>query len=68
MAIADGSALDVGMIWVHSENVRHVSTPFGGTTDSGIGGDGCDYAADFSMETKTICLAMRTHGIQKLGA
>ena len=28
------------MIWVNSENVRHLPTPFGGVKASGIGRDG----------------------------
>ncbi|HLT02510.1 MAG TPA: 5-carboxymethyl-2-hydroxymuconate semialdehyde dehydrogenase, partial [Geminicoccaceae bacterium] len=30
-------ALDAGMVWVNSENVRHLPTPFGGMKASGIG-------------------------------
>src|SRR5262249_45820688 len=33
-------ALEAGMIWVNSENVRHLPTPFGGMKASGIGRDG----------------------------
>jgi acyl-CoA reductase-like NAD-dependent aldehyde dehydrogenase len=29
--------LDAGMIWVNSQNVRHLPTPFGGTKASGVG-------------------------------
>ena len=29
-----------GMVWVNSQNVRHLPTPFGGTKRSGIGRDG----------------------------
>jgi len=32
--------LEAGMIWVNSENVRHLPTPFGGVKASGIGRDG----------------------------
>ncbi len=35
-----GRDLDVGMIWVNSQNVRHLPTPFGGAKRSGIGRDG----------------------------
>lgn len=34
--------LEAGMIWINSENVRHLPTPFGGTKASGIGRDGGD--------------------------
>ena len=60
-------ALDAGMIWVNSENVRHLPTPFGGMKASGIGRDGGDYSFDFYMETKNVALALGAHGIQRLG-
>ena len=60
--------LEAGMVWVNSENVRHLPTPFGGTKASGIGRDGGDYSFDFYMETKNIALAMGDHAIPKLGA
>ena len=61
-------ALDAGMIWVNSQNVRHLPSPFGGTKASGIGRDGGDYSFDFYMETKNICVALGEHRIPKLGA
>jgi 5-carboxymethyl-2-hydroxymuconic-semialdehyde dehydrogenase len=61
-------ALDAGMVWVNSENVRHLPTPFGGMKSSGIGRDGGDYSFDFYMETKNVALALGGHAIQKLGA
>jgi 5-carboxymethyl-2-hydroxymuconic-semialdehyde dehydrogenase len=66
-ALRVSEALEAGMIWCNSENVRHLPTPFGGTKDSGIGRDGGDYSFDFYMETKNICLAKGTHKIPKLG-
>ncbi|BBM87563.1 5-carboxymethyl-2-hydroxymuconate semialdehyde dehydrogenase [Candidatus Uabimicrobium amorphum] len=57
-----------GMVWVNSQNVRHLPTPFGGMKDSGIGRDGGDYSFDFYMETKNIAIAMGEHRIPKLGA
>ncbi|RWE33162.1 MAG: 5-carboxymethyl-2-hydroxymuconate semialdehyde dehydrogenase [Mesorhizobium sp.] len=60
-------ALDAGMIWVNSENVRHLPTPFGGVKNSGIGRDGGDHSFDFYMETKNIAFATSAHAIQKLG-
>jgi 5-carboxymethyl-2-hydroxymuconic-semialdehyde dehydrogenase len=61
-------ALEAGMVWVNSENVRHLPTPFGGTKSSGIGRDGGDYSFDFYMETKNIAVALGHHKIPKLGA
>lgn len=59
--------LEVGMIWVNSENVRHLPAPFGGTKSSGIGRDGGDWSFDFYMETKNIAFATSAHDIPALG-
>ena len=59
-------ALEAGMIWVNSQNVRHLPTPFGGTKRSGIGRDGGDWSFDFYMETKNITIALDTHPIGRL--
>lgn len=59
--------LEAGMVWVNSENVRHLPTPFGGTKSSGIGRDGGDYSFDFYMETKNIAIALDNHKIPKIG-
>ncbi len=60
--------VEAGMVWVNSENNRHLPTPFGGVKASGIGRDGGDFSFDFYMETKNICLAHGTHRVPKLGA
>ena len=67
-AIRVAERVEAGMVWVNSENVRHLPTPFGGVKASGIGRDGGDYSFDFYMETKNIALAHGTHAIPKLGA
>jgi 5-carboxymethyl-2-hydroxymuconic-semialdehyde dehydrogenase len=56
------------MVWVNSENVRHLPTPFGGVKASGIGRDGGDWSFDFYMETKNLAFATGEHKIMKLGA
>lgn len=66
-ALRVSEALDSGMVWVNSENVRHLPTPFGGMKASGIGRDGGDWSFDFYMETKNIALARGTHHVQRLG-
>jgi 5-carboxymethyl-2-hydroxymuconic-semialdehyde dehydrogenase len=60
-------AIEAGMVWVNSENVRHLPTPFGGVKSSGIGRDGGDYSFDFYMETKNIAIALGDHKISRLG-
>ncbi|MHA6264786.1 5-carboxymethyl-2-hydroxymuconate semialdehyde dehydrogenase [Arenibacterium sp. CAU 1754] len=62
------NGLEAGMIWVNSENVRHLPTPFGGVKASGIGRDGGDWSFDFYMETKHIGFATGHHKIPRLGA
>lgn len=59
--------LQAGMIWVNSENVRHLPTPFGGVKNSGIGRDGGDWSFDFYMETKNVAFATTAHAIPTLG-
>jgi len=59
--------LEAGMIWVNSENVRHLPTPFGGVKASGIGRDGGDWSFEFYMEQKHIGLAVGQHKIPRLG-
>ncbi|MGR3837563.1 MAG: 5-carboxymethyl-2-hydroxymuconate semialdehyde dehydrogenase [Cognatishimia sp.] len=61
------NALEAGMIWVNSENVRHLPTPFGGVKASGIGRDGGDWSFEFYMEQKHIGFATGQHKITQLG-
>ena len=67
-AVRMAHRVEAGMVWVNSENNRHLPAPFGGIKASGIGRDGGDYSFDFYMETKNICLAHGTHRVPKLGA
>jgi 5-carboxymethyl-2-hydroxymuconic-semialdehyde dehydrogenase len=66
-ALRVSDALEAGMVWVNSENVRHLPTPFGGVKASGIGRDGGDWSFDFYMETKNVALARGTHTTPRLG-
>ncbi|MFL6601210.1 MAG: 5-carboxymethyl-2-hydroxymuconate semialdehyde dehydrogenase [Steroidobacteraceae bacterium] len=65
-ALRMAQRVEAGMVWVNSENNRHLPAPFGGIKASGIGRDGGDYSFDFYMETKNICLAHGTHRVPKL--
>jgi 5-carboxymethyl-2-hydroxymuconic-semialdehyde dehydrogenase len=55
------------MMWVNSENVRHLPTPFGGVKSSGIGRDGGDWSFDFYMETVNVSFPLAPHATPKLG-
>jgi len=59
--------VEAGMVWVNSENNRHLPSPFGGMKASGIGRDGGDYSFDFYMETKNVCIAYDEHRVPSLG-
>ena len=61
-------ALEAGMVWVNSQNVRHLPTPFGGVKASGIGRDGGDWSFDFYTETKNISVALGDHPIPDLAS
>ena len=67
-ALRVSNGLEAGMIWVNSENVRHLPTPFGGMKNSGIGRDGAQWSFDFYTETKNVAFALGQHKIQRLGA
>lgn len=58
--------IEAGMMWVNSENVRHLATPFGGVKNSGIGRDGGDWSFDFYMETINVMLPTAPHKTPKL--
>jgi len=60
-------AIDTGMCWINSHNVRDLRTPFGGVKDSGIGREGGDYAFDFYCEVELVHLALGKHPIPRLG-
>ncbi|MGZ4175577.1 MAG: 5-carboxymethyl-2-hydroxymuconate semialdehyde dehydrogenase [Solirubrobacteraceae bacterium] len=60
-------AIDTGMCWINSQNVRDLRTPFGGVKASGIGREGGDYAFDFYCETEIVNVALGSHHIPRLG-
>jgi 5-carboxymethyl-2-hydroxymuconic-semialdehyde dehydrogenase len=59
--------VEAGMVWVNSENVRHLPTPFGGVKASGIGRDGGEYGYEVYMEQKNIAIALDSHKTPKIG-
>jgi 5-carboxymethyl-2-hydroxymuconic-semialdehyde dehydrogenase len=61
-------AIDTGLCWINSQNVRDLRTPFGGVKDSGIGREGGDYAFEFYCNLETVHVALGTHHIPRFGA
>jgi 5-carboxymethyl-2-hydroxymuconic-semialdehyde dehydrogenase len=60
-------AIESGMVWVNSHNVRDLRTPFGGTKASGIGREGDHYSFELFTELKAVHVAIGQHPIPKLG-
>ena len=50
--------VESGMIWVNSWLVRHLSVPFGGMKNSGLGREGGSVGIDEFLETKYIGIKM----------
>ena len=61
------AALESGLVWVNSHNVRDLRTPFGGAKASGIGREGGHYSFDFYTELTTVHVALGEHRIPKMG-
>ena len=62
------AAMDVGMVWVNSHNVRDLRTPFGGAKASGIGREGGEFSFEFYTEWKSVQVALVRPEIPRLGA
>jgi 5-carboxymethyl-2-hydroxymuconic-semialdehyde dehydrogenase len=60
-------AIDSGMVWVNSHNVRDLRTPFGGAKRSGIGREGGEFSFEFYCELETIQVALADHHVPRLG-
>lgn len=61
-------AIDAGLCWINSHNVRDLRTPFGGVKGSGIGREGGEYSFEFYCDLETIHVALGEHHIPRLGA
>jgi 5-carboxymethyl-2-hydroxymuconic-semialdehyde dehydrogenase len=60
-------AIDAGLCWINSHNVRDLRTPFGGVKGSGIGREGGEYSFEFYCDLETIHMALGDHHIPRLG-
>ncbi|MBA4603681.1 5-carboxymethyl-2-hydroxymuconate semialdehyde dehydrogenase [Thermoactinomyces mirandus] len=60
-------AIDSGMVWINSQNVRDLRTPFGGSKYSGIGREGGHYSFEFYTEPQVIHVAIGDHPIPRFG-
>jgi 5-carboxymethyl-2-hydroxymuconic-semialdehyde dehydrogenase len=60
-------AIDAGLTWINSQNVRDLRTPFGGMKRSGIGREGGRYSFEFYCELQTVHVSLGEHPIPRLG-
>jgi 5-carboxymethyl-2-hydroxymuconic-semialdehyde dehydrogenase len=59
--------VDAGMLWVNSQNVRDLRTPFGGVKDSGVGREGGRHSIDFYTTSRIVHVALNPLPVPRLG-
>ena len=62
------AAIEAGMCFVNSQNVRDLRQPFGGTKASGVGREGGTWSYEVFLEPKNVCVSMGSHHIPHWGA
>ncbi|MEP6739592.1 MAG: 5-carboxymethyl-2-hydroxymuconate semialdehyde dehydrogenase [Caldimonas sp.] len=62
------AAIEAGMCFVNSQNVRDLRQPFGGTKASGTGREGGSWSFEVFCEPKNVCVSITDHHIPKWGA
>ena len=60
-------AIESGMTFVNSQNVRDLRQPFGGTKASGTGREGNHYSYDVFCEAKNVAVSYGSHTIPRWG-
>lgn len=61
------AAVEAGMCFVNSQNVRDLRQPFGGTKASGTGREGGTWSYEVFLEPKNIAVSMGSHQIPHWG-
>ena len=62
------AAIEAGMCFVNSRNVRDLRQPFGGTKASGTGREGGTWSFEVFCEPKNVCVSITDHHIPHWGA
>jgi 5-carboxymethyl-2-hydroxymuconic-semialdehyde dehydrogenase len=62
------AAVEAGMCFVNSQNVRDLRQPFGGTKASGTGREGGTWSYEVFLEPKNIAVSLGSHHIPHWGA
>ncbi|GGS32584.1 5-carboxymethyl-2-hydroxymuconate semialdehyde dehydrogenase [Actinokineospora fastidiosa] len=61
-------AVQAGMVWVNSHNVRDLRTPFGGIKASGVGREGGAHSIDFYSDLRVVHVAVADLAAPRFGA
>jgi 5-carboxymethyl-2-hydroxymuconic-semialdehyde dehydrogenase len=61
------AAIEAGMCFVNSQNVRDLRQPFGGTKASGTGREGGTWSYEVFLEPKNVCVSLGAHPIPRWG-
>jgi len=61
------AAIEAGMVFVNSQNVRDLRQPFGGIKASGTGREGGTWSFEVFTEPKNVCVALGHHPIPRWG-
>lgn len=61
------AAVEAGMCFVNSQNVRDLRQPFGGTKASGTGREGGNWSYEVFCEPKNVAVSMGSHHIPHWG-
>ena len=67
-AMRVSAAIEAGMCFVNSQNVRDLRQPFGGTKASGTGREGGTWSHEVFLEPKNVCVSLGSHHIPHWGA
>ncbi|GMV01080.1 MAG: 5-carboxymethyl-2-hydroxymuconate semialdehyde dehydrogenase [Burkholderiaceae bacterium] len=62
------AAIEAGMCFVNSQNVRDLRQPFGGTKASGTGREGGTWSHEVFLEPKNVAVSLGQHPIPRWGA
>jgi 5-carboxymethyl-2-hydroxymuconic-semialdehyde dehydrogenase len=67
-ALRVAAAIEAGMCFVNSQNVRDLRQPFGGTKASGVGREGGTWSHEVFLEPKNVAVSLGSHHIPHWGA
>jgi 5-carboxymethyl-2-hydroxymuconic-semialdehyde dehydrogenase len=61
------AAVESGMTWINSHNVRDLRTPFGGVKASGLGREGGQHSIEFYTESRIVHIALGDSHVPRFG-